>query len=135
MADRVARELERLFQRSRWQGDDDLVFSHPETGHVLDASKARKRFRNALARGRVREITFHELRHTFGTQLAAARVPLRAIQEWMGHADARTTEIYRHYAPGPAGGATLVERAFARGPNLGPNPSESEGTQMSRTRS
>jgi integrase len=128
MADRVAQELERLFQRSRWQDDDDLVFCHPETGHALDASKMRKRFRIALGRARVREITFHELRHTFGTQLAAARVPLRAIQEWMGHADARTTEIYRHYAPDPAGGATLVERAFARGPNLGPNLSESEGT-------
>jgi integrase len=132
MADGVAREVERLFQCSRWQRDDDLVFCHPETGHVLDASKVRKRFRKALARGRVHEITFHELRHTFGTQLAAARVPLRAIQEWMGHADAKTTEIYRHYAPDPAGGATLVERAFARGPNLGPKLSESEGTPDER---
>ena len=129
MADRVARELERLFQRSRWQDDDDLVFCHPETGHVLDASKVRKRFQEALSRARVREITFHELRHTFGTQLAAARVPLRTIQEWMGHADAKTTEIYRHYAPDPAGGATLVDRAFSRGPNLGPKLSESEGTR------
>jgi integrase len=128
LADRVARELEGLFQRSRWQDDDDLVFCHPETGHVLDASKVRKRFRKALGRARVREITFHELRHTFGTQLAAARVPLRAIQEWMGHADAKTTEVYRHYTPDPAGGATLVDRAFARGPNLGPNLSESEST-------
>jgi integrase len=75
MADRVARELERLFQRSRWQGDDDHVFCHPETGRVLDASKVRKRFRKARAPGRVREISFPELRHTFGTQLAAARVP------------------------------------------------------------
>jgi integrase len=32
----------------------------------------------------VRTITFHELRHTFGTQMAAAGAPLRAIQEWMG---------------------------------------------------
>ncbi len=43
-------------------------------------------------------LTFHELRHTFGTQMAAG-APLRAIQEWMGHADASTTEIYSHYAP------------------------------------
>lgn len=34
--------------------------------------------------------------------------------------DAKTTESYRHYAPDPTEGAALVERAFARAPNLGP---------------
>ncbi len=77
------------------------VFCHPDTGHVLDPSKMRKRFKDALAQAGVHEITFHELRHTFGTQMTAAGAPLRAIQEWMGHADAKTTEIYRHYARDP----------------------------------
>ena len=44
-------------------------------------------------------IRFHDLRHTFGTTLAAAGVPLRTIQEYMGHADIKTTQIYMHYAP------------------------------------
>ena len=60
----------------------------------------------------VREITFHELRHTFGTRMAAAGVPLRTIQHWMGHADAKTTQIYAHYQPSEHE-AELVERAFA----------------------
>lgn len=115
MANRLAGELERHFQTSRWRSDDDLVFCHPETGNVLDPSKTRKRFVETLARARVRAITFHELRHTFGTQMAAAGAPLRAIQEWMGHADAKTTEIYRHYAPDPTHGAALVDRAFGHG--------------------
>ncbi len=110
------------------------MFCHPQTGNVLDPSKLRKRFRQVLARARVREITFHELRHTFGTQLAAAGTPLRAIQEWMGHADAKTTEIYRHYAPDPTGGAALVERAFATGPNLGPKLSETDGNGQHQNR-
>ncbi len=75
----------------------------------------RKRFKDALVEAKARTITFHELRHTFGTQMAAAGAPLRAIQEWMGHADAKTTEIYRHYAPDPTHGAALVERAFGGG--------------------
>lgn len=112
MADRLARELELHFQRSRFQADDDLVFAHPLTGHVMDASKLRKRFGEALGRAQVHAITFHELRHTFGTQMAAAGAPLRAIQEWMGHADASTTEIYSHYAPDPTRGASFAERAF-----------------------
>jgi len=113
MADRLARELELHSQRSAYRTDDDLVFCHPHTGNVLDPSKMRKRFGEAITRAGVREITFHELRHTFGTQMAAAGAPLRAIQEWMGHADAKTTEIYRHYAPDPTNGAQLVERAFS----------------------
>ena len=72
----------------------------------------RRRFRRGLVRAGVHEITFHELRHTFGTQMAAAGAPLRAIQEWMGHADASTTAIYAHYAPDPSGGARFIERAF-----------------------
>jgi integrase len=112
MADRLAGELELHFQRSRFQADGDLVFAHPVTGHVLDASKLRKRFYRALKRAELHRLTFHELRHTFGTQMAAAGAPLRAIQEWMGHADASTTEIYAHYAPDPTHGAAFAQKAF-----------------------
>jgi integrase len=42
---------------------------------------------------------WHVLRHTFGTRLSAAGVPLKAIQEWMGHASIKTTMIYAHYSP------------------------------------
>ena len=100
---------------SSYQGDDDLVFCHPGLGSVLDPSRVRKRFVRALDRAGVRRIRFHELRHTFGTQMAAAGAPLRAIQEWMGHADYATTSIYAHYAPDPSQGAVWAQRAFARG--------------------
>jgi integrase len=59
MADRLAGELERHFQRSYWRGDQDLVFAHPATAHVLDASKLRKRFRVALACAGAPDLTFH----------------------------------------------------------------------------
>ena len=78
----LAGEIELHFQRSRHQCDHDLVFAHPATGNVLDASKLRKRIREAVARAGVADLTFHELRHTFGTRMAAAGAPLRAIQEW-----------------------------------------------------
>jgi hypothetical protein len=57
-------------------------------------------------------ITFHSLRHTFGTRMAAVGVPMRTLQEWMGHRDHTTTLIYADFAPDPSGGAAFVEAAF-----------------------
>jgi integrase len=112
MADRVGRELELLFQASAYQAEDDLVFAHPHTGHPLERSQVSKRFKRALKRAGVREVRFHDLRHTFGTRCAAAGVPLRTLQAWMGHADIKTTMVYTHYAPG-ANEAELVNGVFA----------------------
>lgn len=49
--------------------------------------------------------------------MAAAGEPLRAIQEWLGHADIQTTMIYADYAPDPSNGRGWAKRAFrARSP-------------------
>jgi integrase len=112
LADRPAKELQMLRARSAYATDRDLVFCHPETGNPLDRSKLTRRFKKAIVRAGVREITFHELRHTFGTRMAAAGVPLRTIQHWMGHADAKTTQVYAHYQPSDHE-ADTVDAAFA----------------------
>jgi integrase len=111
MADRVGQELELLFQASAYQAEDDLVFGHPHTGHPLERSHVSKRFKRTLKRAGVRDVRFHDLRHTFGTRCAAAGVPLRTLQAWMGHADIKTTMVYTHYAPG-ANEAELVNSVF-----------------------
>jgi integrase len=127
MADRVAGELERQYQRSAFQADDDLVFPHPGTGAVLDHSQLVRRFKRALRAAGVREVRFNDLRHTFGTLMAAAGVPLRTLQEWMGHRDFKTTLIYADYAPSAHEGE-MVERAFAAGTRAATNLSEAEQT-------
>ena len=70
----------------------------------------------------------HGLRHTFGSRMAAAGVPMRTLQEWMGHRDISTTERYADYAPSQHE-AELMERAWRRGSNRGSNLSESAVTQ------
>ena len=47
----------------------------------------------------------------FGTRMAAAGVPMRTLQEWLGHRDFATTLIYADYAPG-AHEVDLVNGAF-----------------------
>jgi integrase len=112
LAARVADALAALRQESAYRSEGELVFCHPESGKPLDRSKLVRRFKQAIGRAEVRTITFHELRHTFGTRMAAAGVPLRTIQHWMGHADSKTTQIYAHYQPSEAE-AGVVDAAFA----------------------
>ena len=57
--------------------------------------------------------------------MAASGVPLRTLQEWMGHRDFKTTLIYADYAPSPHEGE-MVEAAF-RGPIGGPKQCATEG--------
>jgi integrase len=124
LIDRTAGELDRLHQASAYQGDDDLVFGHPVLGGPLDRSRVLKRFKAALKRAGVRQARFHDLRHTFGTRMAARGVPMRALQEMMGHRDAKTTEVYADYAPSEHE-ADWAEAAFA-GTNPGTNLSATE---------
>ena len=50
--------------------------------------------------------------------MAAAGVPMRTLQEWLGHRDFATTLLYVDYAPS-AREAELVEAVFV-GPFVGP---------------
>jgi integrase len=111
LADQVAVELERHFQRSAFEADVDLVFCHPHTGAPLDRSRLLKRFKAAARRAGIPRVRFHDLRHTFGTRMAAVGVPLRTLQEWMGHKDFKTTLIYADYQPNKQE-AEFVRRAF-----------------------
>ena len=128
MAPRVARELELHFQRAQFTDDAALVFPNPTTGTPQQRSEVHRRFKRTLKRAGLREeMKFHGLRHTFATRLAASGVPLVKLQEWLGHEDAATTQIYVDYQPSGQD-VELIERAFGsdplgldRGPIRGPN--------------
>jgi integrase len=46
---------------------------------------------------KVKTITMHGLRHTMATLMLAAGVPLKTVQERLGHAKAQTTlDYYAH---------------------------------------
>jgi integrase len=82
--------------RSRYNGDDDRVFCHPQTGGPLDHKRYADTFRAALAKaeidGKVRP--FHDGRHTSITNAAAAGVGPGALKARAGHEDMSTTQRY-----------------------------------------
>jgi integrase len=137
MPDVVAGELE-LLLRAYQPGvvdphPDSLVFGHPETGEPLGWRLMYERLRAALSvAGLDTGFGFHSLRHSYGTALAAQGVPMRTLQEWMGHKDIQTTQRYADYCPNP-GEYDAVEAAFARGAAPGTNSSTNlpapEGTE------
>ena len=68
-------------------------------GRPLDGSALRRRYRRAQDAAEVRPLRFHDLRHTFGSLLAARGVDVVTIQSAMGHSALSTTSRYLHARP------------------------------------
>jgi integrase len=112
MSRRVTRELDQWKKETSWAGPADLVFAEPALGEVLRRGALMRRYRRALKAAKLEPThRFHDLRHTFGTAMAAAGVPMRTLQEWMGHRDMATTQRYADYAPNERE-VEMVDRAF-----------------------
>ena len=71
----------------------------------------RRRYRRAQAAAGLRALRWHDLRHTYGSLLAAAGVDLVTIQAAMGHGALATTGRYLHARPA-SDQAAVFTRAF-----------------------
>ena len=78
-------------------GEDDLIFCGVQGGHLMP-TRLRELYKRAIAGAGLRELRFHDLRHTFGTH-AIRTADSREVMEWMGHQDLKTTQIYLSYKP------------------------------------
>ena len=76
-----------------------VVLRGPTTGEAMTEAGLRKVFRVHRARTGASRVRPHRLRHTFGTELAAAGIDLLVLRELMGHSHVETTAAYVHLAP------------------------------------
>ncbi len=111
MPDQAAAALDRLSRRENFTGPGELVFCGP-LGRTLDASALRRRYRKAQATAGLSPLRWHDLRHSYGSLLAAGGVDLVKIKSAMGHSNIATTERYLHARPASEQAAEFT-RAFA----------------------
>lgn len=81
----------------------------------------RKAWERARTAAGLPDLRFHDLRRLVGTVLHEAGMPLRAVQAFLGHAKATTTEIYTD--PALLEAARILERTL--GPATGGKDGES----------
>lgn len=75
---------------------DDLLF-RGATGGLYSDRSIQQVVKQAAERAKIqKKVTTKTLRHTFATHLLEQGVDLRYIQEMLGHASSKTTEIYTH---------------------------------------
>lgn len=75
---------------------EQTLFSH-DNGKPWGKNHQSRRLQEACRRANISPaVTFHHLRHTYGSFLAMRGVPLQVIAEALGHADTRVT--HRHDA-------------------------------------
>ncbi|MHB8690029.1 MAG: tyrosine-type recombinase/integrase [Solirubrobacteraceae bacterium] len=115
LPEQAAAALDRLSRREHFTDESELVFVNP-LGRPLDPSALRRRFKRARDAAGLRPLRFHDLRHSYGSLLAASGVDVVTIKEVMGHSALSTTARYLHARP-VSEQAAVFTRAFQATPD------------------
>jgi integrase len=91
----VPRGLLAALRRAHKRATSEFVVAY--NGEKVGSIK--KGFSSAAERAGIPDCTSHTLRHTAGTWMAQRGVSMRDIGGWLGHSEARTTELYAHHHP------------------------------------
>ena len=85
-----------------------------ELGNLRKPDYVSHKFKQILRNNDLREIRFHDLRHSCATLLVKKGISLREIQDWLGHSSSKTTERYTHLdSSTKINSASAIEKALS----------------------
>ena len=90
----------------------ELVFPWSD-GSYLPNNRIKHPFWTCIKAAGVKKIRFHDLRHTFASQLVMKGAPMRVVQELLGHSTLQMTMRYAHLSPSAKTDAVAVLDAGA----------------------
>ena len=92
----LLQRLRRYWKEERPACDGQLLFVGAK-GAGIDETTLQKTFTAACADAKLgRRATPHTLRHSYATHLVEAGISLRTVQDILGHATLKSTEVYMH---------------------------------------
>ena len=104
--------LEELSRQAEGKKPGDYMFCRKDGTPFADV---RKSFSTALKYAGIEDFHFHDLRHTFASNLIMDGVDLFTLKELLGHKDIKMTMKYAHLAPEHKSKAVKVlDRVFAQ---------------------
>jgi site-specific recombinase XerD len=87
----ILRKYWRQHKPKKW------LFEGAKDGRYLSTRTVQAIFDHAKEKAGIKkDVSVHSLRHSFATHLLEGGTDLRYIQELLGHASSKTTEIYTH---------------------------------------
>jgi integrase len=118
---KASQDESRVMYGSDYRSDLNLVFCHPD-GDYIRPDTVTKAVRRIAKRAGFKGVSLHTLRHSHGSQLLSAGVPLPAVSRRLGHTNIYVTAtVYAHaLASDEAAAAEKWEEAMKRG--AGANP-------------
>ena len=89
-------QYRKLFRKSYCRDYEDYVCTD-EMGKLFRPNYVTDHFNILLKRHGLRHIRFHDLRHSCASLLLSQGIPMKQIQDWLGHSTfATTADIYSH---------------------------------------
>jgi len=107
MSNQLHDELKRLHSQRQEEAlargrdfPDNIIFHHKAGGH-LSQNTVRGCYKRILNQAGIRELRFHDVRHTFASLLLSNGESVTYVKEQMGHSSISiTVDVYGHLIPG-----------------------------------